>query len=128
MGFWIFMLICCLLVPCTLLIIGHIFKNNPPKTISNLYGYRTPMSKKNMDTWTFAHTYCGALWIKTGRIMLPLSVVCMLPFLKASTTVVSAAGSILTCVQTAILLLSTLSVERTLKKTFDADGQRRQFS
>ena len=36
----------------------------PPKEINGIIGYRTTMSRKNMDTWKFAHDYCGKLWLK----------------------------------------------------------------
>ena len=63
MGFFIAMFLCNLLMPLIMLIGGYCIYKNPPKEINGLVGYRTTMSKKNKDTWTFAHDYCGRLWI-----------------------------------------------------------------
>lgn len=61
MTFWMFMMICNLLIPVCMIIIGKVFSKNPPKTINGVYGYRTAMSMKNKDTWNFAQLYCGRL-------------------------------------------------------------------
>ena len=70
MGFFIAMFVCNLLMPLIMLIGGYCMYKNPPKEINGFVGYRTTMSKKNKDTWTFAHDYCGRLWIKLGLILL----------------------------------------------------------
>lgn len=62
MGFWIFMTISNLLIPVIMMVFGKIFTEHPPTSINSIYGYRTAMSKKNQDTWDFAHAYCGRLW------------------------------------------------------------------
>ena len=41
-----------------------------PKHINGMLGYRTTRSMKNMDTWKFAHDYCGKLWWKIGWVMI----------------------------------------------------------
>ena len=69
MGFWIFMFLSNELIPILMLLFGWIFKKHPPKNINSVYGYRTSMSTKNIETWNFAHAYCGRLWqrIEIGR-------------------------------------------------------------
>lgn len=125
MGFWIFMTICNLLVPVLMIVIGAIFKKHPPKTINPVYGYRTTMSMKNADTWNFAHLYCGKLWWKTGWIMLPFSILIMLPVLGKSTDTIGTWGAIVETVQCVLLIVTIFWVERALKKTFDKEGNRR---
>ena len=62
---WMFitMSICNLLIPLIMLLGGYLMYKKPPKEINNVVGYRTKMSKKNKDTWEFAHNYCGRLWL-----------------------------------------------------------------
>ena len=62
MGFWWFMLICDLIIPIVMLIGGRMMWKHCPKHINGIVGYRTARSMKNMDTWKFAHDYCGKLW------------------------------------------------------------------
>ena len=50
-----------LIIPFLMIIFGKLFIKNIPKEINGLFGYRTPMSVKNKDTWEFAHYYCGKL-------------------------------------------------------------------
>ncbi|MBE6050474.1 MAG: SdpI family protein [Clostridium sp.] len=63
----IWLLICTLIVPITLLIVGSCFVKHIPKNINGIVGYRTSRSMKNKDTWKFAHEYCGKLWVKFGN-------------------------------------------------------------
>ena len=62
MGFWIYMLLMNLLNTFTLIGFGKHFMRKAPKEINEVFGYRTPMSMKNKDTWEFAHKYCGKIW------------------------------------------------------------------
>ena len=50
-----------LLLTPLMLLIFWLFKKNPPKKINYFYGYRTPASMKNQDTWKEANAY-GAKW------------------------------------------------------------------
>lgn len=68
MGFWWFMLMCDLLIPVILIIAGGMMWKHCPKTINTAYGYRTKLSMTNMETWKFAHDYCGKLWWKLGFV------------------------------------------------------------
>ena len=86
--------------------------------------YRTVMSKKNADTWAFAHDYCGRLWIKIGVLLVP-TVAAQLPFAHAGENVIGTAALIIEAVQLAVLLGSVAAVEKALKRTFDEKGVRR---
>ena len=125
MGFWIFMVCGIVMIPFMMILFGYIFKNNPPKDINSIYGYRTSMSKKNMDTWKFAHYYFGKLWFVIGIIILPVSIIPMFFFIKQSTDVVGTAGSIIEIIQIIVLLIPIYSTEKALKKEFDENGNRR---
>ena len=70
MWFYIMMFTCNLLIPIVMLICGFFMSKYPPKEINGIIGYRTTMSRKNMDTWKFAHDYCGKLWLKLGLLLL----------------------------------------------------------
>lgn len=76
---YICMFIINLLIPAAMIIIGYMMYKHPPKSINWWYGYRTKRSMKSMDTWKFAHDYCGRLWLKTGFVLLALSIIAMLP-------------------------------------------------
>lgn len=124
MMFWIFMLICDLLIPVFMIIIGKFFSKNPPKTINGVYGYRTTMSMKNKDTWDFAQRYCGRLWCRIGVVLLPLSVLAMLPPLGKDTDFVGIWGGIIALIQVIVLIIAIFPVEQALKKNFDENGKR----
>lgn len=124
MGFWIFMLICTLMLPVFMIILGNVFVKHPPETINNVYGYRTTMSRKNQETWDFAHNYCGKLWIKIGWILLPVSFLVMLPTLGKGENPIGFVGGTFTFLQCFVLIGSIVPVERALKKRFDKDGNR----
>ena len=100
MCFWWFMLLCDLLIPTVMMLAGYMMRKHCPKQINRVVGYRTARSMKNMDTWKFAHDYCGRLWQRIG-------------------------GSVFVTIQVLILAASLIPTERALKRTFRDDGTRR---
>lgn len=126
MKFWIFMLICNLLIPVCMIIIGEIFVKNPPKNINGVYGYRTERSMRSGDAWSFAQRYCGKLWRRIGAVMLPLSVLAMLPLMGKDTDAVGLWGGILGGIQAVVLIAANFPVERALRKNFDENGKMRK--
>lgn len=126
MKFWIFMLICNLLIPVFMIIIGDIFVKNPPKNINGVYGYRTERSMRSGDAWSFAQRYSGKLWRRIGAVMLPLSVLAMLPLLGKDTDAVGLWGGILDGIQVVVLIAANFPVERALRKNFDENGKMRR--
>lgn len=125
MGFWLFMFMCNAIIPAMMIIFGRVMWKRPPKKINGIYGYRTSMSMKNMDTWRFAHEFSGKLWWKAGWIMLIVSVVVQLPFVKSSEDAVGVLGAILCMVQCAVLILTIFPTEKALRRNFDENGVRR---
>lgn len=125
MGFWIFMMIINLILPITMILLGRYYSRKAPKNINWVYGYRTPMSTKNKETWEFAHKYFGKLWYKFGIILLPVSIVAMLFVLGKSENIIGIVGEIICGVQVVLMVLVILPIEHALKKNFDTDGNRR---
>lgn len=123
-GFWIFMFIVDLLIPLLMLVFGWVLLKKPPKQINGIYGYRTARSMKNMDTWNFAHTYCGKLWSKIGGLMFPISMILMLFLKDKDSDTIGLWGGILIAIQTLVLIIAIFPVEHALKKNFDKDGNR----
>ena len=126
MGYWIFMLVMVLLMPLTMLLTGRAFSKNAPKTINSVYGYRTPMSMKNQDTWQFAHRYFGRLWYRCGLVLTPVTVAVMCLALGKGESTVSWLGSALCALQLVVLLASIAPTERALRRTFHKDGSRKE--
>ncbi len=124
MFFW-FMLVCDLLVPITMATAGGIMRKHYPKDINGLIGYRTERSQKNMDTWKFAHEYCGKLWLKTGIILLIISALVHVPFMHSTENTIAVMSIILCVVQCTVMIYTILLTENALKKTFDDNGNKR---
>ena len=100
-----------------ILIVGVIFKYYPPKKINPLYGYRTPRSMKNEDTWQLANTYSANLLIAAGLFT------CIAQVIFWDTDIESFLIVGLACLLGG-LGLSILLTEMRLRKTFDKDGNR----
>ena len=118
MWFWWFMFCCDILIPVLMIIAGRMMWKHPPKRINGILGYRTSRSMKNMDTWKFAHDYCGRLWWKMGWILLLPSVAVHIPFYGATDKVIGNVSLILTLVQIILLIGSIFPTERALKRNF----------
>ena len=114
-----------LLIPGVMIGFGKSFMKNPPREINPGFGYRTPRSSKNQDTWDFAQKYMGKLWHRAGQVLLPPSLVPLLFVLGRDVGLVGAVGMAVCGAQLVVMLGSILVVERALKKNFDKDGNRR---
>lgn len=122
MVFWVFLTICNLILPVLMIVTGKVFMKNPPGKINVIYGYRTSHSMKNQDTWNFAHFYCGKLWWKIGWIMLPLTIIGMLPVIGKSDDIVGGLGTVIIIIECVIMFMTVFSTEKALAKKFDKDG------
>ena len=119
------MFICNLLIPIVMLTCGFLMYKKPPKEINGIIGYRTTMSRKNKDTWAFAHDYCGKLWIKLGFLLLILTIIIQIPFVHSSENAIGCMTLVVEGIQLVVILVSIVFVERALKKNFDENGVRR---
>ncbi len=124
-GFWAFMLIMDLLVPCVMIGCGWLFLNRPPREINRAFGYRTALSMRNQDPWQFAHHYCGKLWFRVGWILLPLSAVPLPAVFGEDVQTVGMVGGVVCFVQLIPMIGTVVLVEAALKRTFDRDGKRK---
>ena len=125
MWFWWFVLVSDLLIPVIQIVAGLMMWKCCPHSVNNVYGYRTKWSKKNPDTWKFAHEHCGRLWWKVGLTLLVLTVVAHIPFYGADEDAIGNLCLIVTCVQLVALIGSIFPTERALKRTFNEDGTRK---
>ncbi len=118
MGFWFYMLGCCLLIPAVMIFSGRMMWKHHPKQVNALMGYRTTRSTKNEETWKFANQYCRHLYEKIGWTTLFLPVPVMLIFLRSSKDVIGTAGTVICIIQCIGLLLPIIPTENALKKHF----------
>lgn len=125
-AFWLFILICDLLIPCIMIGFGKYFSKKAPQKINKTFGYRTSMSMKNRETWEFAHKYIGKLWTWLGFVILVASVAALLVVFGKEIETVGNVGMIVCYVQLAVLIGSIIPTEIALKKTFDQSGRRRK--
>lgn len=105
-----------------MLVFSKIFLQHPPKTINSLYGYRTTMSMKNGDTWTFAHQTIGLLAQKSGVPVLVGSLILLyaLRFVPGY----AATSMVVLFLQIGWIFVLLFLTERALHKRFDKDGNR----
>lgn len=125
MGFWIYIFIMVLLIPCSMIGFGKLFLKHPPKDVNAVFGYRTKMSMKNKDTWNIAHKYCGKLCYVGGLVLLPISAAVMLFALGKNTDFTGTVGGIICAVQLIVAVGSISPTEAALKKNFDKNGNRK---
>lgn len=125
MGIWWLLEVCNILIPTIMLVAGYMMWKHCPKEINWVYGYRTSRSMKNMDTWRFAHEFCGRLWWRLGWILLIPSIVVLIPFIHSSEEVIGVVGFVVMIIQCIALIVSIFPTEIALKKNFDENGIRK---
>ena len=125
MWLWWFWLICDLLIPVVMIVVGRMSWKHCPKNINSLIGYRTTRSMKSMDTWKFAHEYCGKLWWKLGWLIMILTALMYIPLYQSNDHMIGIAGVILITIQCTVLVISIYPTEKALKEHFNDDGTRK---
>ena len=124
--FWLFMMTMDLLTPCVMIAFGKRFLDKPPKSINYIYGYRTNMSTKNLDTWVFAHKHFGRLWYKLGLILVPCSILPLILVWGENANTIGIVGGIVCGVQIIIsTIIPMILTEKALKKVYDKNGKRK---
>ena len=125
---WDALLIGSLIIPLSMIGFGRFFiKTAGLSEINMFFGYRTPMSTKNKETWAFAHLYCGKLWWRIGLVMLPFTIVVMviLFFFRSDEHIIGTLGTAAIGVQLLFLLYPIIPTEVALRKNFDKHGNRK---
>ncbi|MCR9286026.1 MAG: SdpI family protein [Bacteroidetes bacterium] len=99
-----------------IILVGYLLKKYPPKKINYIYGYRTPMSMKNENTWKEGNEYSMEMMVKMG-VLTTIFQVLMHVFFGLETSIML--SSIFLVVG---LLLTVILTEIHLRKKFDKDG------
>ena len=86
------------------------------------------MSKKNQDTWEYAHKFYGKLWLKWGSVMIPITIIAMLPIIGMNDNTIGIIGGIISFIQIGAMFITIYITEKELKRVFDKDGNRRDCS
>ena len=102
---WFLTLAVTLIIPLTMMGFGRAYGKKAPKDRNDPFAYRSGMSKKNQDTWEFAHSVFGGIWFRAGRVMLILSAAVMLLVLGKTEEMVLGAGAAVCCIQVVPLLV-----------------------
>ena len=114
-----------IILPVIMIVGGAIMTKHCPKHINTVVGYRTRRSMKNMDTWKFAHNYCGKLWLKLGCITIIPSALVLVLFCHSNEDTIAMMSKALIIIQFVILIISVCLTERALKMHFNNDGTRK---
>lgn len=77
-----------------------------------------------MDTWIFAHHYCGRIWYKSGLGALSITFLILLFVIGKSEKVTGSVGGIICLCQVVLLLSAVFFTEHALHKEFDKNGKR----
>lgn len=123
-AFWVFMLLQSLLIPASMMGFGYLFLRRAPRDINYFFGYRTKRSMMNRETWVFAHQHIGRNWLILGGILSACSIMSMILVYGKEMSSVGLAGSTITLLSTALMVISIIPAERALKRTFDKEGNR----
>ena len=108
-----------------MIVVGRMSWKHCPKNINSMIGYRTTRSMKSMDTWKFAHEYCGKLWWKLGWLIMILTALMYIPLYQSNDNMIGIAGVVLITIQCTVLIISIYPTEKALKEHFNDDGTRK---
>lgn len=121
--FWWFMFAMSLLMPLSMILLGRLLMLRPPRQINTLFGYRTPRSMKNQDTWNFAHRYAGRLWWVMGWPLLVVSAMAMFLVRGSEKELLGRAGLAVVAAQALCVLGVFFPTEKALHREFAGQGK-----
>jgi len=104
---------------------GLYFSLVGPKKINFVFGYRTPMSMKNIETWKFGNVYAGNYMWRSGVILLIGSLITLFAIMNSSETVIRNAGLIIIVAHAVMIFGTILLTEIALRRNFDRNGNRK---
>jgi uncharacterized membrane protein len=103
-----------------LLIAGFLQFRWPPKKINNFYGYRTPRTMRNIDTWREGNHFASKLMMRLGAYhLLGALFLALTPYSEPLVHV----GYILLILPLVIAMM--VISERHMANVFNKDGSRR---
>ena len=120
---FIFLSVCSLLVPLSMILLGYTWKDNPPKDRQGISGYRTTMSRLNDETWKYAHKYWGGINFVLGIILAILSFLVLI--LMKDDTNFEMISVYLVFLQLGIMVLTIIPTEFLLHKHFTKQGMKK---
>ncbi len=122
--FWLAVTLLVLLIPLMLIIFGIVFLRTSFIGINAFFGYRTRRSRRSKETWRYAHSKLGKIWLILGCIIFPIYLIVMLFLINQGDSVVGLVGGILILLSVIPVAIPIIPVERGLKKHFDIFGKR----
>jgi len=125
MGEWGIILLVVCIMAATMIGFGLYFYIAGPKKINYIFGYRTPMSMKNLDTWKFGNTYAGRLMWCTGAFLLVASLATLFALMNADDAIIRTVGIIIIIVHAVMIFGTIILTEIALRRNFDQNGNRR---
>ena len=122
-GYTIFLVVCNLLIPVVMLCGGVFMLRGGRKKINSICGYRSRSSMRTMETWRFAHRYCGRLWLIFGGVTLGVSIgIIVGALLGGGEQALSLWTLLCMAVQVVAVVYPIRPTERALSKNFDKYG------
>ena len=120
---FIFLSVCSLLVPLSMIILGYMWKDKPHKDRQGNSGYRTTMSRMNDETWRYAHRCWGGINFVLEIILLILSIFILI--LTKDDTNFEMISVYLVFSQLGIMVLTIIPTEFFLHKHFTEQGMKK---
>lgn len=122
--FWLLMAIIDLIIPLTMIGLGwYLLKST--RGSKEVFGFKSDMWMKNIDTEKFAYNFCSKYYFLVGLIMLTLSIIVMTLVISKAMSTIALIGMIISVLQGFLLASVPLVTEIALRRTFDKDGHRR---
>jgi len=125
MGLWGIILLVVCVMSATMIGFGLYFSIAGPKKINYVFGYRTPMSMKNIETWKFANTCSGRYMWRTGAVLLIGSLIALFAVMNASDTTIRTVGIIIIITHAVMIFCTILLTEIALRRYFDREGNQK---
>lgn len=120
---FIFLSVCSLLVPLSMIILGHTWKDKPPKDRQGSSGYRTATARLNDETWKYAPRCWGWMNFVLGIILAILSIFILL--LMKDDRNFEMISVYLVFLQLGIMALTIIPTEFLLHKHFTKQGMKK---
>jgi len=112
-------------IPLVASYLGRSFVRTYANRYKSILGYRSPMAKKNPDTWRVAHYVLGRTWMLLGVILGLLSGLTVFLYRQVGPEDIEGLFVTIVALQIISLLVAMIPTEMKLRQLFDKTGKRR---
>ena len=119
--YWVYMVVLDLIPPFIMIILGKLMKK-ASKSMRTKIAFRTKMSKKNRNTWRYAHNFCGNFLFNMGGVLMVMALNILILVAERDNLSIGIIAKTMCLLESVAIAIPFAATELALKIKFDSNG------